>query len=363
MRTFTLPAVSPLEPLAASRARPLVSLALLLALAGPGLAQEPLPCGESVSGTTTDQSPASFVFEAPSGGLLGVIVRADDDVYLSAQADGADVGRWDADHGGNLGAEQFGIPVLAAGVVTVNVHTFSEASFTICGVWVPEGEPGGDCGGVLPVGGVGTGSAPGEYTIEAETAGLLVVLAAGEEDLYLTFKDSAGTLLGREDTDFQGDVGVEPAAFAIPRAGTFTLEVGSLGEACEILLCCEFLSLPDLEEASDPDASSPADAIELVQGTECTNELDPSINDNWDWFVFTAAEDGRVTFEAYGSEDIGLSLFEDGELDLPAEWSDNDLGGDAGHESIEVEVTAGATYYLKVEPVLGGAASYTLSAN
>ena len=30
---------------------------------------------------------------------------------------------------------------------------------------------------------------------------------------------------------------------------------------------------------------------------------------------------------------------------------------------LEVEVTAGATYYLKVEPVLGSPASYTLTAN
>jgi hypothetical protein len=222
---------------------------LALAFAAPALAQDPLPCETTGEGFATDSAPGCYTFDAPTGGLLGVAVRADADVYIVASANGAEIGRWDTDWNGDTGAEQAAIPVADATTVTVEVYGYSgKASYTIAGTWVAAGDPGA-CTGSVPVGATVGTSAPIDLSFEADGPGLLIVLAAADEDIYLTLSCD-GNQIGHEDNDFGGELGLEPAAFAIGASGSYTVSLQSYGDACEAVVCAGWLALPQMAGGS-----------------------------------------------------------------------------------------------------------------
>lgn len=138
-----------------------VSLALLLCagLLGPARAQEPevpaLPIGASAEGTTRSDAPASYGFDAPSAGVITVLVQvqgAGDLVLFVCDEDGEPLldlleeagqpfpgARSDKDLLGSKGVEVLTLLVPWAGrySAVVEVTGAPEARFTISGAFAP----------------------------------------------------------------------------------------------------------------------------------------------------------------------------------------------------------------------------------
>jgi Bacterial pre-peptidase C-terminal domain len=199
-----------------------------------------------------------------------------------------------------------------------------------------------------------------ELTFNADSAGLLGMVARSDEDIFIEFIDQ-GNVLSRIDNDVEGQSGCEAGYFAVPRPGTYTVRLGVYGGDAEVTLRTAWLAAPEMETAPDPDGYA-SGATELTLGTEVSDSLDPYSGDEHDWYQITAVADGTITIEAWGEEDINLTTYSGPEQENYLDYADNDLDGDTGHEVLEIQATAGETYYLKVSP-LGSAGGYRLVAN
>ncbi len=76
----------------------------------------------------------------------------------------------------------------------------------------------------------------------SEGPGLLVVCG-----FFVTIIDEAGEELVL-DSDFLGELGLEPVAFPIPSAGTYTVRIASHGGPGAATVVAGFLSIPELGE-------------------------------------------------------------------------------------------------------------------
>jgi hypothetical protein len=193
------------------------------------------------------------------------------------------------------------------------------------------------------------------YTFEAESAGILTVVARGDEDLVLSVTDAYGQPLpdGRSDQDLGGDRGAEQVAVTLTRPGSYQVRVETFGAstASDFEIGAGWLPFPSVETPPDPDGS-PGSATELVPGGEAhADALDGSVGDFRDWYVVrpeeagtltvtTRAQEGDLVLEAYGADAFGD----------PLERSDQDLQDQPGNEALTLVVEAGEAFYFKVAP-------------
>jgi hypothetical protein len=198
-------------------------------------------------------------------------------------------------------------------------------------------------------------AASAAYTFDAESAGLLAVALRGEDgdDLILALHDETGLQIAREDGDWGGQRAHEQAALLVPRAGRFELRVDVLSAQetqARFSLSAGWTAFPALEVPPDPDGT-PATATPLSVGDQVDDAIDGGGGDASDWFRIEATRAGTFTVVTRAPEgDLKLELFSAADLDVPAETSDQDMGGVPGNESITVSSPAGATYYVRVLP-------------
>lgn len=211
---------------------------------------------------------------------------------------------------------------------------------------------------------------PAEYSLAAQTAGVLTVAIHGEGDLAFTVTDSDGQTLPEAniDRDMHGNAGLEMASVLIPEPGTYRVRVRLQGgPASSFQISSAWLSFPALARANtDPD-SKPSGAQRLEVGKPHEDSLDGETGDVWDWFTWQAPEAGTlviVTRSSGESADLVLEAFLDGKFSESVERSDQDLQGDSANESVTVSVTAGQTVHVKVSSAFGRqSAKYRISSS
>ncbi len=218
--------------------------------------------------------------------------------------------------------------------------------------------------------GTTSGSAPAKFRVTISGAGVLTVAANGEGDLTLAVTDEDGQALrdGTADTDHRGQLGLEYLATPIPRAGTYVVEVrvNGSGNGVPFRVVANFVAMTGFEVAADPDGS-PRTARALAVGSAQEESLNPDAGDLVDWYVVTATEAmtlilvTRVEDDTQG--DIVLEAFLGDDLSESVARSDQDLRGNAGNESLTVDVKAGETVRFKVASLgdSGGALPYRVS--
>jgi hypothetical protein len=202
---------------------------------------------------------------------------------------------------------------------------------------------------------------PSTYRFDAESAGVLTVVArSGEEaDLFLLVTDADGQPVpnGRSDQDLGGDSGAEQFAVTLPRSGEYHIRVeayGGSGTAFKIGV--SWLPFPDLSVPPDPDGS-PSSAVRIRVGQEPLEDaLDGTAGDYWDWFVMEATASGTITVATRSEEgDLILEAFSSGEFSEPLERSDQDLQESGGNEALTLMVEPGQEVYFKVSAFSEGA--------
>jgi hypothetical protein len=200
---------------------------------------------------------------------------------------------------------------------------------------------------------------PAEYTLAAQTAGVLTVAVHGEGDLAFTVTDADGQMLPEAniDRDLHGNAGLEMASVLIPEPGTYRVRVRLQGGSpSSFEISSAWLSFPALARAStDPD-SKPSGARRLEVAKPHEDSLAADAGDVWDWFTLQAPESGTLVIvtRAIGeSADLILEAFLDGKFGDPVERSDQDLQGDSANESVTVTVKAGQTVHVKVSGAFG----------
>ncbi|MEX2181735.1 MAG: hypothetical protein WD771_06810 [Gemmatimonadaceae bacterium] len=194
-----------------------------------------------------------------------------------------------------------------------------------------------------------------KYRVSTDAAGVLTVAASGGADLTLAVTDEDGQELrdGTADRDLRGEVGSEYLAVVVPRAGRYGVEVRTNGQSGGVAfrVVATFAPMPEFAVAADPDGR-PGTARAIAVGAAQDDQLDPDAGDLADWYAITATEAmtliviTRVEDETEG--DIVLEAFVNDALDEPAARSDQDLRGNAGNESLTVDVKAGERVLIKV---------------
>jgi len=222
----------------------------------------------------------------------------------------------------------------------------------------------------LPMGSTSTAStaseSAAEFTVTLESAGFLTVIVRAakgvEEDLILSITDNEHQTLpnARSDQDLDGAMSSEQIVARITEPGTYRVIVESYGYGTVAFeVGGTFLSTNLAAATADPDGR-PSQALSLGVGAMHENSLDPSDGDAWDWFSFTAKTSGvltvltRATDDGDGDGDLKLEIFRDGDFREPFDTSDGDAGGILTNESLNADVTAGETIYVRVSPSFGG---------
>ena len=199
------------------------------------------------------------------------------------------------------------------------------------------------------------------YTFEATTAGILTVVARGDEDLVLSVTDTYGQPLpdGRSDQDLGGDRWAEQVAVTLTRPGTYQVRIETFGSstASDFEIGAGWLPFPAVETAPDPDGS-PGSATELEPGEEPhADVLNGAAGDFRDWYVVRPDRAGTLTVTTRAEDgDLVLEAFETDAFGDPLERSDQDLQDRPGNEALTLVVEAGEVLYFKVAPWSDGAA-------
>jgi hypothetical protein len=216
---------------------------------------------------------------------------------------------------------------------------------------------------------LGNGGEAAKYSFTATSAGLLTVAANAPSDITLAVMDEDGQMLreGAIDRDHAGNVGREYGTVVIPRAGKYAIEVRGLDAsgAVSFTVGGSFLAMAALEMPEDPDGR-PANAKAIQPGAVIEDAVHPDEGDAADWYSVTAEtamtlvivtrveeEGGDLVLEAFSANNMAESIGR----------SDQDLRGNAGNESMTLEMRAGETVKFKVFALneRGGAISYRLS--
>lgn len=204
------------------------------------------------------------------------------------------------------------------------------------------------------------------YEVDVDHAGILAVQVhtTGDADLYLTVVDSAGQPLpdGRADIDAAGNLGTESISVVIRRPGRYTVRVETHGQGADFQVIGSWLSAPDLELPPDPDGL-PTGASALQAGEPHEDSLDPGEGDAVDWYAIRLEAGGMVTVVVEAADgDLALELYRGGDYATTDQRSDQDLEGNAGHESLTFRLAADELAHVKVVPVFSGASriDYTI---
>jgi hypothetical protein len=216
---------------------------------------------------------------------------------------------------------------------------------------------------------LGNGGEAAKYSFTATSAGLLTVAANAPSDITLAVMDEDGQMLreGAIDRDHAGNVGREYGTVVIPRAGKYSIEVRGLDASGAVAFTVggSFVAVAALEMPEDTDGR-PANAKAVQPGTVVEDAVNPDEGDAADWFSVTAEtamtlvivtrveqEGGDLVIEAFSANNMAESVGR----------SDQDLRGNAGNESVTVEMRAGETVKFKVFALneRGGAINYRVS--
>jgi hypothetical protein len=218
----------------------------------------------------------------------------------------------------------------------------------------------------LPVGETRTGSTPGggpaEYLFESDSPGFLTVFVRGTTgggDLVLSVTDEEYQTLsnGRSDQDFGEDLGAEQVMLTLPAAGRYRVLVDAPygGDEIGFDIGATFLETRLAEAPADPDGR-PSQAMELAVGATHSDVIEPEKGDGWDWYRITASGDGVLTVLTRADDmdegDVKLELFREGSFRAAELVSDQDEGDVFTNESLNVDVIAGQTVYVRVSPPL-----------
>jgi len=236
----------------------LVSLCLLWLVPAAGAQQ--LELGGVATSSTSSAKVAQFEFNAPSAGVLTVVVRSADesDLVLSvSDQDGQPLpeARSDQDLGGNSGAEQLAVTVPRAGAYLVLVEPFGsgDARFKIGASWItfpdlevppdPNGSPSNATAvraGQQPLQESLDGTA-GDYwdwfVFTAEQAGTVTVTTRSEDgDLVLEAYEAGeyGEPVERSDQDLQGTSGNEALTLIVSAGQKVYFKVRAWNEGAQI---------------------------------------------------------------------------------------------------------------------------------
>jgi len=217
----------------------------------------------------------------------------------------------------------------------------------------------------LPMGTPTKGSvadgAPAMFSATLASAGLLAVALTSEttdSDLVLLVCDEDGQLIsseGRSDRDYQGNRGNEYVSVLLPEAGTYlvVVEYSSGSGKAAFALSAAFAAAPALASQSQDADGRPSRATAVTVG----KPLDDSLGggDTWDWFAVRAETAGTLTILTKAPEgDLKLEAYAEGNYRATIASSDQDLQGTKGNESLNVEVEAGQTVYVRVSTFFSG---------
>jgi hypothetical protein len=216
---------------------------------------------------------------------------------------------------------------------------------------------------------LGSGGEAAKYTFTATSAGLLTIAANAPSDITLAVMDEDGQMLreGAIDRDHAGNVGREYGTVVIPRAGKYAIEVRGLDASGAVAFTVggSFLAMSALEMPEDPDGR-PANAKAMQPGTAVEDQVNPDDGDAADWYSVTAETAMTLVIvtrvEAEGG-DLVIEAFSSGNMAESVGRSDQDLRGNAGNESVTVEMRAGETVKFKVFALneRGGVINYRVS--
>lgn len=214
----------------------------------------------------------------------------------------------------------------------------------------------------LPLGETVTGRAkdgqPAEYNFAAESAGVLLVVVRGDEDVVLSVVNSIGRPVedGRIDGDYGGDAGAEQGAIVIGRPGDYTVRVEPFGfGSLSFVLGATWLPMDAVARDPDPHGS-PEDAIVMEAGKNLEEVLSEENGDREDWYRFEAKSDGLLTVATRSeSGDLVLECYRKDAYGEAVERSDADIGGDSGRESIAIDVETGDVFFFVVSTFFGDA--------
>jgi len=218
-------------------------------------------------------------------------------------------------------------------------------------------------------GALGNGGEPAKYTFTATSAGLLTIAANAPSDITLAVMDEDGQMLreGAIDRDHAGNTGREFGTIVIPRAGKYAVEVRGLAASGSVAFTvgASFVAMSAFELPEDADGR-PANAKAVQPGTALEDQVNPDDGDAADWYSVTAETAMTLVIvtrvEAEGG-DLVIEAFSAGNMSENVGRSDQDLRGNAGNESVTVEMRAGETVKFKVFALneRGGVINYRVS--
>lgn len=216
--------------------------------------------------------------------------------------------------------------------------------------------------GPLPLGSFTRGEIPyGEgavYLFDAPGSGFLTVVVRGEDeqDLTLAVYDQDGQALpdGQVDRDMGGRVDAEQMVVTIPRGGRYTVAVESFsGVASAFQLGATFFPAEVAALPEDPDGR-PGLAMELAVGASHEDSVSPGDGDAWDWYRIPVTQAGVLTVLTRGEGDLTLEWYEEGSFQQAMDYSDQDMDGALGNESLTLNVGPGDVVFVRVTPLGGG---------
>ncbi len=236
----------------------LVSLFLLWL--SPAAGAQQLELGGVTTSSTSTNKVAQFAFNAPSAGVLTVVIRSigESDLVLTvSDQDGQPLpeARSDQDLGGDSGAEQLAVTIPRAGTYLVQVEPFGsgDARFNIGASWItfpdlevppdPNGSPSNATAiraGQQPLQESLDGTA-GDYwdwfVFTAEQAGTVTVTTRSDDgDLVLEAYDAGdyGEPVERSDQDLQGTSGNEALTLIVSAGQKVYFKVKAWNEGAQI---------------------------------------------------------------------------------------------------------------------------------
>jgi hypothetical protein len=206
----------------------------------------------------------------------------------------------------------------------------------------------------LPLGetltGATTSAAPAAYAFTAESPGVLTVVVRADHDVVINVVNSFGQPIddGYIDTDFGGNAGAEQGAIIIGDAGDYQVRIEPLSGDADFVLGATWLPTDAVARKPDPQGS-PEEAILMGIGKIYNGTIRGAAGDQQDWFRIEAARAGVLNVSTRTrASDVVLEYYQDGNFAGSMERSDQDLGGDSGHESITINVREGGVYYFVV---------------
>jgi len=190
----------------------------------------------------------------------------------------------------------------------------------------------------------------------ADGPGMLTVAYAGGLGIGVEVADTHSRIIDWDSTRIQQprDSPIRFAMVPISRAGDYSVRIGSESSS-DIMLGAQWIPFRQTEDS--PDATylptpDPETELHLVPGTKAIGDIiggDEELSHLW--CRFDAEENGQLIVLAESESpgaDLTMTSFEQGHYGNGMEYVDSDLNGNVANEGITLHVTAGQTYYVRV---------------